>query len=73
MRDVGPRLPQTRRDRIQHPLHRFLAVQHTPGLLIALNVVFDLSLELIVDLLVLNDLPQEGVYVSVQQCVLGIE
>ena len=42
-------------DLIQKAPHGVLPVQHRPGFLVTLDVVFDLLLELLVDLFVLED------------------
>lgn len=55
---------------IQKSSHGFLAVKHVPGLLIALNIVLDFSLQILVDPLVLQDTQQAFVDLGVQSLVL---
>ena len=73
MGDVFSSLVELRTDRIQHASHSLSAVQHTPSLFVRLYVVFNLPLQLLVHLLVLDYLKHEGVDVCVEDVVLGGE
>lgn len=73
MRDVFPSLVELSTDRVQHAPHGFPAIEHAPSLLITLHVIFNLPLQLFVHFLVFDDLQHEGVYVCVEDVVLGGE
>ena len=56
MRDIGASLAKPGRHSIEHSLHSPPPIKHISGFLVALDVMFDLSLHLAVDLLILDDL-----------------
>ena len=61
MGDVFSGLVELGTDGVQHAPHCIPAVEHAPRLLVTLHVVFDLALQLLVHLFVLDDLEHEGV------------
>lgn len=61
MGDVFSSLVELGTDRVEHAPHGLPAVEHAPGLLVTLHVIFYLPLQLFVHFLVLDDLQHERV------------
>lgn len=58
---------------VQQSSHGFLPVQHIPGLLIALNIILNFSLEIFVDPLILQNAQQTFVNFIIEHLILVSE
>lgn len=66
-------LLQLHRHLLQQTSHSLLAVKHTAGLLVALDIILNFSLQVLVNSLVFEDAEKALIYLTVQHLVLVSE